>query len=83
MNQFFTTIVTWKNCKTQPPVDKWNSNLFLTDGKILYPAAFDKQCGWFLKDSMQNLPKTSLDKFWWADINEAIRINSFEGSDKH
>lgn len=71
----FTINLVWHNCKTYPPEEKWNVNLYATDGRDVFKVVYDYREGWFMLISNRRIPTDELDEFWWADLQQTINTS--------
>lgn len=75
MKDKFTMSLVWHNCKTHPPKEKWNNNLYASDGQYVFEAEYDWQYGWFDKNAGDYIPFGELHEYWWADLEQTVQTS--------
>ncbi len=75
MKDKFAINLIWHNCKTYPPDEKWNDNLYITDGEYVFDAEYDWQRGWYNKYAGDYIPFGELSDWWWADIEQTVQTS--------
>lgn len=73
MKDKFTVSLVWHNCKTHPPKEDWNDNLYVTDGVYGTAVSYESPDVWFDKSVDERIPKRDLLEYWWADIHQTMR----------
>lgn len=75
MKSKFTMGLVWHNCKIYPPKERWNANLYATNGRYVFKVAYDCRDGWF--DALDDwpLPTEELHEYWWADLEHTIQTS--------
>ena len=76
-NNKFTMELVWHNCLTYPPEEKYNENLYITDGDIIYKARYSEPYGWWNADLWCYVTEEELIKLWWADISQTFKNYRF------
>lgn len=62
----FKMELTWHNCKTYPPKEKYNPWLVYTNGYHTDFCVYDKRYGFPIDED-------DLHEYWWADIAQTVR----------
>jgi hypothetical protein len=62
----FKMELTWHNCKTCPPKEKYNPWLVYTNGYYIASCEYDKRYGF-------SIDVDDLHEYWWADIAHTVR----------
>jgi hypothetical protein len=75
MKDKFTMGLVWHNCKTYPPKEHWNNNLYASDGKYVFRVTYDWQSGWFNKYAGYYIPYGELHEYWWADLEQTVQTS--------
>lgn len=75
MRDKFTMGLVWHNCATHPPKEKWNVNLYATDGRDVFKVVYDYRIGWSGLISNVMIPPGELHKYWWADLQQTINTS--------
>jgi hypothetical protein len=65
----FKMELTWHNCKTYPPNEKYNPWLVYTNGYHTDYCVYDKRYGFPINED-------DLHEYWWADIAQTVRGTS-------
>lgn len=73
MHDNFLMEIAWHNCANDPPKEKRNLDLYATDGQVVFRAAYGENTGWYNVKSFKYLPDNELVRYWWADINRAVK----------
>lgn len=69
----FTVELTWHNCKTYPPEEDFNDDLYITNGQYVHRVEYSKDEGWYDFRMGDYLPFEFLHEYWWADIAQTVR----------
>ena len=75
MKDKFSISLVWHNCKTYPPEEEYNGNLYVTDGKWVFEAIYYTPDGWFDRVNDEQVPLTDLHNYWWADIEQTVQTS--------
>lgn len=62
----------WHNCRTCPPKEYANDNLYISDGKHVCQAAYSKEKGWYNKTHKFYVFPELVREFWWADLERNV-----------
>ena len=66
----FTMELVWHNCLTYKPEEKFNQELYATDGTKFYKVVYKKDIG-FVGDGIF-IDDTVAKNYWWADLLQTI-----------
>lgn len=66
----FTIELVWHNCPTYKPEEKFNQELYATDGTKFYKVVYKKDVG-FVGDGIF-IDDTIARNYWWADLLQTI-----------
>ncbi len=72
MKDKFTMNLVWHNCKTYPPKEEYNDNLYVSNGIWITKAKYHHEYGWLDRESGIRIQDRYLHEYWWADIKQTI-----------
>ena len=70
-NKFIMELV-WHNCKTNPPKEYKNNNLYLSNGQFIHRVVYSKDLGWFDAILGVVIPEERLSDYYWADVEQTV-----------
>ena len=70
----FTMELVWHNCLTYKPEEKFNQELYVTDGTKFYKVVYKNDVG-FVGDGIF-IDDTIAKDYWWADLLQTINHTS-------
>lgn len=73
MKDKFTIELVWHNCKTYPPKEDKNNNLFISNGEFVHKVFYNIEFGWCDCNLGILIPEERLSEFWWADLEQTVR----------
>lgn len=71
----FKTELVWHNCLTCQPEERFNRELYATNGVRIYKVVYKKGVG-FVGDGIF-IDDSSAQNFWWADLIQTIHNTDY------
>lgn len=72
MKTKFTMDLVWHNCGLMRPAEDKNPDLYVTDGNVVFKAAYSSTTGWYNMKNFKYLPDDEIERYWWADITRTV-----------
>ena len=69
----FVMSLTWHNCRTYPPSEFYNDDLIATDGYFIFPVEYDREKGWWNKETKSSFTIQKQEECYWADLKQTMR----------
>ena len=69
----FVMPLVWHNCKTYPPSEFYNDSLIATDGYFIFPVEYDREKGWWNKETKTSFTLQRQEECYWADLKQTVR----------
>lgn len=69
----FTMPLVWHNCYEYPPEEFYNDDLIATDGYFIFPVEYDREKGWWNKETKTSFTLQKQEECYWADLKQTVR----------
>lgn len=69
----FVMSLTWHSCKTYPPSEFYNDSLIATDGHSVFHVEYDREKGWWNKETATYFTLQRQEECYWADLKQTVR----------